>query len=34
MKELEKGPKVLKRFAALQEEQQYELASNSRAPRD
>jgi hypothetical protein len=34
MKELEKGPKELKRFAAPYEEQQYEPTSNPRAPRD
>jgi hypothetical protein len=34
MKELEKGPKELKRFSAPLEEQQYELASTLRAPRD
>jgi hypothetical protein len=32
MEELEKVPKELKRFAAPQEEQQYELASILRAP--
>jgi hypothetical protein len=34
MEELEKRPKMLKEFAAPQEEQQYELTSNPRAPRD
>jgi hypothetical protein len=34
MKELEKGPKELKGFAAPEEEHQYELASTSRAPWD
>jgi hypothetical protein len=34
MKELEKGPKELKRFAAPKEEQKYELTSTLRAPRD
>ena len=34
IKELEKGPKELKGSAALQEEQQYELTSTHRAPRD
>jgi hypothetical protein len=34
MKDLEKGPKELKGFTAPQEEQQYELTSISRAPRD
>jgi hypothetical protein len=34
MQELEKGPKELKGFAVPQEEQQYELTSNLRAPRD
>ena len=34
MKELEKGPKELKGFAAPQEEQQYDLASTPRAPWD
>jgi hypothetical protein len=33
MKELEKGPKELKVFTAPLEEQQYELTSNSWAPR-
>jgi hypothetical protein len=32
MKELEKVPKELKGFAALQEEQQYELTSTSELP--
>jgi hypothetical protein len=32
MKELEKGPKELKGFAAPQEEQQYELTNISRLP--
>jgi hypothetical protein len=31
---LEKGPKELKGFAALYEEEKYELSSNPRAPRD
>jgi hypothetical protein len=34
MEELEKGPKELKGFADPQEEQQYELTSTPRAPRD
>jgi hypothetical protein len=34
MKELEKGPKELKGFAAPKEEQQYEPTSTPRAPRD
>jgi hypothetical protein len=34
MKELEKGPKELKGFTAPREEQQYELTSTPRAPRD
>jgi hypothetical protein len=34
MKELEKGPKDLKGFAAPEEEQQFELISTPRAPRD
>jgi hypothetical protein len=34
MKELEKVPKDLKRFAAPYEEQQYELTSTTRAPWD
>jgi hypothetical protein len=34
MKELEKGPKELKGFEAQEEEQQYELTSNPRGPRD
>jgi hypothetical protein len=34
VKELEKGPKKLKGFAAPQEEQQYELISTLRTPRD
>jgi hypothetical protein len=34
MKELEKGPKELKGFAAPSEEQQYELTSISRSPWD
>jgi hypothetical protein len=34
MEELEKGLKELKRFATLQEEQQYEPARWFRAPRD
>jgi hypothetical protein len=34
MKELEKVSKELKEFAAPYEEQQYELTSISRAPRD
>jgi hypothetical protein len=34
MKELGKGPKELKGFAAPQEEQQYEITSNPRVPRD
>ena len=34
MKELEKGPKGLKHFPSLKEEQQYELTSIPRAPRD
>ena len=34
MEELEKGPKELKRFAAPQEEHQYEEISMPRAPRD
>jgi hypothetical protein len=34
MKELEKGPKELKGFAAPLKEQQYELTSTSRAPWD
>jgi hypothetical protein len=34
MEELEKGPKELKGFAVPLEEQQYELTSTSRAPRD
>jgi hypothetical protein len=32
MKDLEKEPKELNVFAALEEEQQYELTSNPRAP--
>jgi hypothetical protein len=34
MEELEKGPKELKGFAAPQKEQQYDLTSIPRAPRD
>ena len=34
MEELEKGPKELKGFEAPKEEQQYELTSSPRAPRD
>jgi hypothetical protein len=34
MKELEKVPKELKRFASPEEEQQYELTSTPRAPLD
>jgi hypothetical protein len=34
MKELEKGPQELKELAVPQEEQQYELTSTSRAPRN
>jgi hypothetical protein len=34
MKELEKGPKELKGFAASEEEQQYELISTPRPPWD
>jgi hypothetical protein len=34
MEELEKVPKELKGFAALKEEQQYELTSTLRAPWD
>jgi hypothetical protein len=34
MKELAKGPKELKRFAAPEKEQQYELTSTPRAPRE
>jgi hypothetical protein len=34
MKELEKGPKELKGFAAPLEEHQYVLTSTSRAPKD
>ena len=34
MKELEKGPKELKGFVALQEDQPYELTSTPRAPWD
>jgi hypothetical protein len=34
VKELEKGHKELKGFAAPQEEQQYELTSAPKAPRD
>jgi hypothetical protein len=34
IKELEKGPKKLKGFAAPLEKQQYELTSNPRAPWD
>jgi hypothetical protein len=34
MKELEKEPKELKGFAAPEEEQQYEITSNTRAPWD
>jgi hypothetical protein len=34
MKELEKVPKELKGFAAPQEEEQYELTSIPRAPRN
>jgi hypothetical protein len=34
MKELEKGPKELKGFAAPQEEQQYDLTTIPRAPRN
>jgi hypothetical protein len=34
MKKLEKGPKELKGFASPREEQQYELTSTLRAPRD
>jgi hypothetical protein len=34
MKELEKVPKGLKRFPAPYEEQQYELTSAHRVPRD
>jgi hypothetical protein len=34
VKELEKVPKELKGFAALSEEQQYELTSTPRAPWD
>jgi hypothetical protein len=34
MEELAKAPKELKKFAAPQEEQQYELTSISRAPWD
>jgi hypothetical protein len=34
MEELGKGPKELKWFAAPQEEQQHELTSTPRAPRD
>jgi hypothetical protein len=34
MKELEKGPKEQKGFAAPKEEQQYELTSTPRVPRD
>jgi hypothetical protein len=34
MKELEKVHKEMKRFAASQEEQQYELTSTPRAPWD
>jgi hypothetical protein len=34
MKELEKGPKELKGFAAQYEEQQYKPTSTPRAPRD
>jgi uncharacterized lipoprotein YmbA len=34
MKEREKVPKELKGFAAPQDEQQYELTSTPRAPRD
>ena len=34
MKELKKGPKELKGFVALQEDQPYELTSTPRAPWD
>jgi hypothetical protein len=34
IKELEKVPKELRGFAALKEEQQYELTSTTRAPWD
>jgi hypothetical protein len=34
MKELEKGPKVLKGFAAPKEEQQHEITNTPRDPRN